>query len=121
MRRTGAIIAIAAALAACGHPPKPAASAGSGSAAVDAGVAPDAAPVAPVATSPTRDECAVMLGHVFDVAMAARKDPLTPDERAAVRTKMIDANVESCLATSRATYECAMKASTAADLQACPQ
>ena len=62
-----------------------------------------------------------MLGHVFDVAMAARKDPLTADERAAVRTKMIDENLEACLTTRRETYACAMKATTAADLQACPQ
>jgi hypothetical protein len=123
MRTCGSIVMLL--VLACGHPPRPPAG-GSAVSAPDAGVAArGAAPTGPAIdaapASPTKDECVALLGHVFDVANAARKEPLGTDESAAVRSKMITDNLASCLATHRATYECAMKATTPAELQVCPE
>jgi hypothetical protein len=74
----------------------------------------------------TKDECVTMLGHIFDLGIAEKKKTWKPEETptddklADFKAKMIEANVQECLQLPRDQYACAIKAQTAAELEACP-
>jgi len=125
------------AVIACGHKPPPSGGGpvtgdggsgegpGSGSASGTGGGSGSAGPAADAPLS--RDECTAMLGHIFDLGIAEKKKTWTADqtpttdELAASRAKLIDANLQECMQLPRAQYACAIRATTANELQACPQ
>jgi hypothetical protein len=142
-----ASIGFAAAAIACGHPPKgggttptggggsddgsggatPGSGGGTGASAGSGGGAASGSAVSPDAPL-AKDECVTMLGHIFDLGIAEKrktwkpKDTPDADQLADYKAKMITANVQECMQTlPRDQYACAIKAATAADLEACPR
>ncbi|HTJ43275.1 MAG TPA: hypothetical protein VL463_14315 [Kofleriaceae bacterium] len=121
-----AAVMIVIALAACGH--KQPTGGGDGSAS-GSGSATGSGPGTGMGTGTgtaseaplSKDECVAMLGHILDLASAARKDPgETPEEHQKTRQRLIDEQTQPCVdSVPRAQYDCAMKATSAADLGRC--
>jgi hypothetical protein len=137
MRLVGAAVIAVGLAGACGHkapPPSPGGGAATGTPAGEDGASSSAAGSEASAAAPTgdrplgRDECAQMLGHIADLGFAEKRraakpgqDAPTDEDAVKARKALIDDNTEACLQqVTRAQYDCAMKAASAAELKACP-
>ena len=84
---------------------------------------PDAA-IAP-ATSPTEAECEALFAHAIALEIAEQRRTLPPEqvpteaEQTALRDELRSGFLAECRAGSREGYECAMAATTTAELGAC--
>ena len=84
-----------------------------------------AADAAPASTAITRAECETMIDHVLAVGnadMRSKKPPEqwpTEEQLAAIRAKLVEDQLEACLAWDRPSYECVMAAETVDALYAC--
>jgi hypothetical protein len=73
------------------------------------------------------DECVRLIHHVVDVGIEAQRRTKKPDEVptddqvAQIRTEMVKAMTADCLRLDRASWQCAMQASSDAALAACEQ
>jgi hypothetical protein len=73
----------------------------------------------------TDAECGTMLDHIVDIGHAEQKRTLAPeavptDEQIAdVKQKQRAGFTQQCLSLPRSTFQCAMRAQTPAELQAC--
>jgi hypothetical protein len=75
----------------------------------------------------TEDDCSAMIGHIVDVGMEAQRrtkpaDKVpTADAVAEIKAKMIESMMPQCLQFDRASWKCAMDATTEAALDDCAQ
>lgn len=73
--------------------------------------------VASAEPGPSASECEQLLDH----AISLTQKQLTDDEHAKVRAQLHDELLSQCQAMPRATYTCAMAATTMGDLAGCDQ